>query len=584
MAVQKWCVMNKVTLCRIPQGDVLADLFLGSEIELTGRREVVPMPGKDGKTHDSIWVEGIYHNSKGAMTGWVRDDFFDDLENKFPVAMVEIPTRPMEQDISFPYATSNPNDPAQYLVLGKNNRGEELIKFNLCGELCIAFVMGVAIKKFLKDWENAAGSLFKWTLGGDSDKVTDLSVIKNMLNAYSYSIANGNVVDFAETLVGPVFEGQSLSPRRFQKMLQTHYLISNVVINKNTGKLVPDDEKKRINNGVGHWVVLDRISPNGINGGRVELYNPYMNQMQEYSYDYFISSFGGGTYTGCWVKRVQEQALIPQITTSKKWFVDVDTFRELPDGLPIVTLLKGTLVDFTGATETKHGKQWSQVRHKGKTGWTRNAVLEDFDDKFSKPEVVIPHPTAEDDDAEQYMFLAGEDGKKRNMCGQLCAAFIIKIDIESFVADWKIKAKRFYELSIAGRVDRGTGIDSIESMFKVSPYNALPGNILRFEAGLRDPITGSLIVSAGKLKKMLENYYLVAGVRIKQGDNLTGRLSGQGIGHWVVLDKIFPNGKHGGNGGWVEIYNPFPNKRQEYSYDEFMQSFAGTLGLWVKRK
>lgn len=581
MGTKKWCIVSRVTLCKIPKGDILADILLGSVIELTGRQGTVPMLGKDGQIHDSIWVEGVYQNSQGTHMGWVRDDFFDAIEEKFPEPLVEIPSASADSN-SFPYATRNPNDSAQFMVLGKNTRGEEQVKFNLCGELCVAFVTGVGIKQFLKDWEASTGSLFKWTLGGDSDKTAEISLLKNMLNTYAYKIENGNVIDFANTLLGPVFEGQTLSPGRFQIMLQSHYLIANVVIDKNTGRLIPDNQSKWINNGIRHWIVLDKASPNGTDGGRVELYNPYLNQRQEYSYDYFISSFGGGTYTGCWVKRKQIQPFVSD-ASSKKWCVAAGTFRELPDGIPIRTLLKGTVVDFTGATDVKNGRQWSQVKHKGKMGWARNAVLEDFADRFSNFEVVIPHPTPEEDDAEQYMFLPGEDGKKRNMCGQLCAAFIIKIDIEAFVADWKVKAKRFYELSIAGRVDNGTGIDSLESMFKVSPYNAVPGDVFRFELGMRDPITGILLVSAGKMKKMLEDYYLVAGVRIKQGD-LTGRLSGQGLGHWVVVDKVSPNGKNGGNGGWVEIYNPFPNKKQEYSYDEFMQSFAGTLGLWVKRK
>ena len=36
---------------------------------------------------------------------------------------------------------------------------------------------------------------------------------------------------------------------------------------------------------------------------------------------------------------------------------------------------------------------------------------------------------------------------------------------------------------------------------------------------------------------------------------------------------------------WVEIYNPFPNKRQVYSYDEFIRSCnaEGWTGLWVSR-
>ena len=170
------------------------------------------------------------------------------------------------------------------------------------------------------------------------------------------------------------------------------------------------------------------------------------------------------------------------------------------------------------------------------------------------------------------------------MCGQLCAAYIMKTDIESFVSNWKLAAKRFYEISIAGRTDNGTGIDSLESMFKAFPYNSEPGDVFRFDFAMKDPITGFVVVSPGRMQKVLETHYLVAGVRIKQSDKLTGRLSGQGLGHWIVVDKIFPNGRHSGNGGWVEIYNPYPNRRQEYSYDEFIQAFNGYLGLLVKRK
>jgi len=81
------------------------------------------------------------------------------------------------------------------------------------------------------------------------------------------------------------------------------------------------------------------------------------------------------------------------------------------------------------------------------------------------------------------------------------------------------------------------------------------------------------------MNKMLINKYLIAGVKI---DKFSGKLRGQGVGHWVVLDKITPNEI---NGGWVELYNPFPNKRQEYSYVEFIKSCSGPSwnGVWVKR-
>ncbi|HMX20250.1 MAG TPA: hypothetical protein PKC52_13380, partial [Anaerolineales bacterium] len=539
MANQKWCVINKATLCESPKGATVTEIYLGALVEVTGRQEDVPMLGKDGQTYTSTWVECVYRNSQGTVAGWVRDEFFDDYVEKFPPPVVEIPAATEEQMGEFPYATKNPNDPAQYLVLGRNSKGEEQVKYNLCAEFCVAFVMGVGIKQFLRDWENSAGSLYKWALGGDSDKTSDLSLVKNMLNPYSYSAANGNIIDFAVTLIGPAFEDKTLSPGRFQKMLQTHSLLAQVVINKNTGKLIPNNETKRANGGINHWIVLESATPNGTDGGRVEIYNPFNNQRQEYSYEYFISSFGGGTYTGCWVKRRSEMVAVKamdEVASAKKWCIAPGTFRQTPDGVGVLSFMKGAVMESSGATEVKNGKTWIQVKYKSRTGWVRNSVLEDYEDRFSTPEVIIPHPTPEEDDAEQYMFLPGEDGKKRNMCGQLCASFIMNIDVESFVQDWKLKARPYYQVSIAGKNDNGTGIDSLETMFRASPYNAAPGDVFRFELGMKDPVTGILILSAGRMKKMLETHYLVAGVRIRQSDKLTGRLSGQGIGHWVVVD------------------------------------------------
>ncbi len=62
--------------------------------------------------------------------------------------------------------------------------------------------------------------------------------------------------------------------------------------------------------------------------------------------------------------------------------------------------------------------------------------------------------------------------------------------------------------------------------------------------------------------------------------------------HWVVLYKITDNGNRNkvtNNGLRVEIYNPFSNRRETYSYNEFYNSCIGSpkgaalSGLWVRR-
>ena len=271
-------------------------------------------------------------------------------------------------------------------------------------------------------------------------------------------------------------------------------------------------------------------------------------------------------------------------TVSKKWLVASENLLDSPAGSRLISIDEGAVVTATKVSREVSGIQWRQIEFRGRTGWAREDYLEDYTDRFPDNEVLIPHQTPDEEDAAQYMNLPGESGVKHNMCGQLCAAFIMEVDIESFIAEWKVAANNYYKKALAGGRDAPTGIDSVRSMFRPSPYDAKEGEVLDFETALRDPITNRPVISPGSLKRLLETHYLVAGVRIKPGDKYAGRLSGQGIGHWVVLDKITPNGALSGAGGWVEIYNPFPNKRQEYTYDEFMRSFSGYNGIWVKRK
>ncbi|HEX5809623.1 MAG TPA: hypothetical protein VFY25_13235, partial [Anaerolineales bacterium] len=81
-----------------------------------------------------------------------------------------------------------------------------------------------------------------------------------------------------------------------------------------------------------------------------------------------------------------------------------------------------------------------------------------------------------------------------------------------------------------------------------------------------------------------KTHYLLAGVNIH---GTTGRLQPRGVAHWVVVTRLTPQGNMlGDNGGWVEIYNPFPNEWEEYSYREFMKAFNGMsegATLWIKK-
>jgi hypothetical protein len=58
-------------------------------------------------------------------------------------------------------------------------------------------------------------------------------------------------------------------------------------------------------------------------------------------------------------------------------------------------------------------------------------------------------------------------------------------------------------------------------------------------------------------------------------------MRGSGALHWVVVDRIVADGV---NRGFMELYNPAPNRVQLYSWDEFIKSAGSPYGLWVPRQ
>ena len=274
------------------------------------------------------------------------------------------------------------------------------------------------------------------------------------------------------------------------------------------------------------------------------------------------------------VDNSNESTDTPIATGTKKWCIKSARVYEKPrgnkkDGYIIIK----RVYELTGKQEVVREEIWSEIKFKGSTGWVQDIYLEELiEDPTSQGfEVLIPNPTADSTDAAQY--LKWEKPKHINMCGELCVAFIGGDDIETFLTKWKEMDRRAYDRIVPN--DKTTGADMVDSMLKVYGYTGLNTH---FKEGLKDPHSG-LKMSPGRFKKKLKTHYLIASVGI---GSTAGNIGGGNIRHWVVLDKVFPEGIEK---GWVEIYNPFPNKRQEYSFLEFRNSCEarGWIGLWVKR-
>jgi hypothetical protein len=264
----------------------------------------------------------------------------------------------------------------------------------------------------------------------------------------------------------------------------------------------------------------------------------------------------------------------------QKWCIKATPLYEKPGGKQQkITLAVNSIYELTGNLQISAGKTWTEVKfidrdQIARQGWVQDVYLEDYEDDPNSRgfEVLIPHPTADSTDAAQYMKWE-KDAKYTNMCGELCVAFIAGEDIETFLTKWKGMAGSFYSRIIP--FDIPTGPDVVNNMLKVYGY---PDKYVNFQQGLTDADTG-LRKTPGRFQKMLATHYLIAAVRI---DAIAGNIGEGKIGHWVVVDKVISDGI---NRGWVEIYNPFPNKRQTYSFDEFIRSCEaeGMTGIWVNR-
>lgn len=288
MLTKKWCigqprfykniVQDPVSgVVRVSESDYIRSLPLFAVVALS------PEMRKVTDVNGSTWSEVIYRNEKNEdMQGWVEDMSLEDVIENFVESIVGIPEH---------LASPNPLDAIQNLILGWES--QTMVKTNLCGEFCVAFVGGDNIETFLNKWKNHDKLYYPWAIGGNNNKALFWYNLDKMLEVYGHTSPNPK---FRERLSDPGI-GFVPTPGRFKKQLETHYLIANVRID-GSGKLV----SKEKNEGVGHWVVLDKTTPYGINRGRVEIYNPYHNRMEEYSFADFIRSVAP-TYTGLWVKR-----------------------------------------------------------------------------------------------------------------------------------------------------------------------------------------------------------------------------------------------------------------------------------------
>ncbi len=211
-------------------------------------------------------------------------------------------------------------------------------------------------------------------------------------------------------------------------------------------------------------------------------------------------------------------------------------------------------------------------------GWVYTGYIEEVCNEFPLDAVAVPpQPSRAANDPGQDILWLGR--KQFNLCGEFCVAYLAGDSIANMLTQWQPKApsifNRVFRILAHGadaNLSRPTGTEEVKSMLAVYNKQGVDVNTL-----LLDPVKKSTVVSPGRFAAVTRDYDIILGVKM---DAATGNIRGQGVGHWICVTEVKPDGR---NRGWVTFYNPFPNQMQRESWGTLVNSMHAPYGLAVKR-
>ena len=205
-------------------------------------------------------------------------------------------------------------------------------------------------------------------------------------------------------------------------------------------------------------------------------------------------------------------------------------------------------------------------------GYVYVGYLEPYVENFPIKCVPMQSATPSLSDAEQYAIIHGV--KQTELCGELCAAFLLGIPLEDLLAEWERESLTIYQRVFnwfTTKKARGTGTAELQSMLAAFEKTSAP-----LSAVLHDKAIDCLRYTVSGLQQIAGR--AVVSVHI---DKYSGRLKPSGVLHWVVVTAVIP--ERTGYGG-VEIYNPFPNRIEAYSWSEFVASAGVPYGVVMSKE
>jgi hypothetical protein len=211
---------------------------------------------------EGLYEEVHYEDLHSSVTGWVHTDDLEDYVRNFAVNVVDIENQ-----------TPDPHDFEQYIIYKLQKQ------VNMCGELCVSYILGISLGTFLAYWELKVPSFFKRVFGNGRARGTGTGELSEMLAMFGQPSES-----LATALYQPHIKRARYTIKGLNKLLRRGSVIVSVKIGAGHGLLRPS--------GILHWVALIRITSERNGQGMVTYYNPAMNCVESCSWHEFIASAG----------------------------------------------------------------------------------------------------------------------------------------------------------------------------------------------------------------------------------------------------------------------------------------------------
>jgi hypothetical protein len=255
MTTKKW--VNRFTPLLKPNANMdevpvrlpikIMDLFERTIVEATGEKR-------------DPYEEVRYITENGTVTGWVHGGDLENYVENYPRDCVVIYNQ-----------TPFPNDFEQYFIFNG------VKQVNACGELCVAFVLGISLQELLENWQVKLPTFWRSIFGSGKARGTGSGELSQMFDIFAQESQQ-----LTTAIYEPHIKRSRYTIKGMQRLLETGSVIASVNIDGGTGLLR--------GGGVLHWVAVTKVTAERNGLGFVELYNPAMNRIECYSWLEFINS------------------------------------------------------------------------------------------------------------------------------------------------------------------------------------------------------------------------------------------------------------------------------------------------------